>query len=80
MIAGRLGVRAPAEVLLAPEDGATRAWLYRVGAVIEEKLSEDGRVALTVRADPALMERLGSLPTVLLQGEGTVHKLSTLAN
>lgn len=79
-IADRLGVRAPTRVLLAPEDGGTRAWLYRQGAVIDERLSEDGRVALTLRADAALLARLQRLPTVLLQGEGPVHKLSTLAN
>ena len=80
VIADALGVSAPAEVLLAPEDGRTRAWLYRLGAVIEESMAEDGRVALRLRADPVLLQRLESLPTVLLQQAGPVHKLSPLAN
>lgn len=79
-IADALGVNAPTEVLLAPEDGRTRAWLYRLGAVIEESMAEDGRVALRLRADPVLLQRLESLPTVLLQPAGPVHKLSPLAN
>jgi len=79
-IAAELGVSAPTEVLLAPEDGRTRAWLYRLGAVIEEGLSEDGRVALRLRADPDLLARLEALPTVLLQQVEPVHKLSPLAN
>ncbi len=79
-LADALGVRAPLSVLLAPEDGQTRAWLYEAGAVIDEGVSEDGRLQLTVRADEALLERLESLPTVLLQPAAPVHKLSTLAN
>jgi GTP-binding protein HflX len=79
-IADQLGVRAPTEVLIAPGDGGTRAWLYQLGAVIDEKLSEDGRVALTLRADDSLLARLESLPTVLLQRDEPVHKLSPLAN
>lgn len=79
-IADALGVSAPTEVLLAPEDGRTRAWLYRLGAVIEEGVAEDGRVALRLRADPSLLARLESLPTVLLQQGEPLHKLSPLAN
>lgn len=79
-IADSLGVSAPTEVLLAPEDGRTRAWLYRLGAVIDESVAEDGRVALQLRADPVLLERLESLPTVLLQRAEPVHRLSPLAN
>jgi GTP-binding protein HflX len=79
-IADRLGVTAPTEVLLAPEDGRTRAWLYRVGAVIDERPAEDGRLSLTLRADATLISRLKALPSVLLQGGEPVHKLSTLAD
>ena len=79
-IADALGVSAPTEVLIAPEDGRTRAWLYRLGAVIDEQLAEDGRVAMKLRADPVLIERLQALPTVLLQPAEPVHKLSPLAN
>jgi len=79
-IAHALGVSAPADVLLAPEDGRTRAWLYRLGAVIEESVAEDGRVRLKLRADPGLLSRLEALPTVLLQPGGGVHTLSTLVN
>jgi len=79
-IAARLGVSAPTRVLLAPEDGRTRAWLYRLGAVMDESLSEDGRILLKLRADQALLTRLEALPTVLLQPAEPVHTLSTLAN
>ena len=79
-IADALGVAAPTEVLIAPEDGRTRAWLYRLGAVIEEQMAEDGRVAMKLRADPVLIERLEALPTVLLQPTEPVHKLSPLVN
>ena len=79
-IARVLGVSAPAHILLAPEDGRTRAWLYRLGAVIEEDVTEDGRVALSLRADPALLGKLKGLPTVLLQRGRPVHTLSTLAD
>ena len=79
-IADALGVAAPTEVLIAPEDGRTRAWLYRLGAVIDEQIAEDGRVAMKLRADPVLIERLEALPTVLLQAAEPVHKLSPLAN
>lgn len=79
-IADALGVAAPTEVLIAPEDGRTRAWLYQLGAVIDEHMAEDGRVAMKLRADPVLIERLEALPTVLLQPAGPVHKLSPLAN
>ena len=71
---------APTDVLIAPEDGRTRAWLYELGAVIDEHTAEDGRVAMRLRADPVLIERLERLPTVLLQPAEPVHKLSPLAN
>ncbi len=65
-IAARLGVTAPTEVLLAPGEGKTRAWLYGIGAVLDERIHEDGSLALTVRADQDLLARLdrrtGSAP------------------
>ena len=57
-VADALGVSAPTDVLIASEDGRTRAWLYELGAVIDEHLAEDGRVAMRLRADPVLIERL----------------------
>jgi GTP-binding protein HflX len=79
-IAQALGVSPPTQLLLSADDGRTRAWLYRLGAVMDETVAEDGRLALKVRADPSLLERLSSIPTVLLQQAEPVHKLSPLAN
>ena len=79
-IAARLGISAPTEVLLAPGDGRTRAWLYRLGAVIEESHTESGQIALTLRADESLLARLQAEPTVVLQQGYPVHKLLPLAN
>ncbi len=84
-IAGILGVTEPTEVTLPPEDGKTRAWLYQQGAVIEEHMAEDGRVAMTLRADDELLRRLRSVPSVfvspdLLQGEDGVPRISPLPN
>ncbi len=58
VIGERLGVREPTEVLLDPAQGKTRAWLYRIGAVVSEQTREDGSLALTLRADAALLSRL----------------------
>lgn len=53
------GVHRPAvRVLLGPEDGQTRAWLYSQGAVQSEEVREDGSVAITVLADAQLLGRL----------------------
>ena len=80
-IGARLGV-APhsAEVYIPAEDGKTRAWLYRIGAVVNEELTEDGRVALRVRADSKLLERLERTPKVLLQVNGGVPRIEPLPN
>ncbi|MCB1683065.1 MAG: GTPase HflX [Pseudomonadales bacterium] len=75
-IAGQLGVGAPTEVLIPAEDGRTRALLYRLGAVMAERLQEDGTLALTLRADSALLERLRATPKVLLQQAHPVPTLS----
>ena len=79
-IAEKLGVGVPTEVLIPAEDGQTRALLYRLGAVIAEQLREDGRLSLTLRADDALLERLKTIPKVLLQQAHPVPKLSPLTN
>jgi GTP-binding protein HflX len=80
-IGRRLGVQAqPAQVLLPAEDGKTRAWLYRLGAVVHEELRDDGRVALHVRGDAKLLERLGRTPRVLLQVNGCDPRIAPLPN
>ena len=79
-VARCLGVSAPTEILLEVEDGKTRAWLYQLGAVIDEKLSEDGRVALTLQADSRLLAALQAKPSVLLQAGDALPKLSPLPN
>ena len=80
LIARCLGVTAPTEILLDVEDGKTRAWLYQLGAVIDEKLSEDGRVALTLQADSRLLATLQAIPSVLLQAGDARPKFSSLPN
>ncbi len=76
-IGKELGVRAPTEVLLPAEDGKTRAWLYNLGAVIAEQIKEDGSVALTLRADSYLLERLNRVPRILLQGNDGHPRISS---
>jgi len=77
-VASRLGVTAPTEVLLPPEAGRTRAWLYRLGAVLSERVQEDGSLALMVQADQDLLSRLSMQPKVLLQGRGRDPRISAL--
>ena len=57
-VGARLGVTAPTQVLLRPDEGKTRAWLYGIGAVIDEQIREDGSLALTLQADQDLLARL----------------------
>ena len=60
---GSLGVlAAPVQVVLAPDAGSTRARLYALGAVLEESVTEDGRIALKVRADERLLDDLEREP------------------
>ena len=76
-----LGVSARStKVLLAPGDGKTRAWLYRLGAVIEEQHTEDGQIALEVRADAQLLEQLARTPSVFLQVNEPNPRISSLPN
>ena len=57
-IASVIGVTSPYKFLLEPSDGATRAWLYRSGAVLKEDLQENGKLAMTLRADEMLLKEL----------------------
>ena len=57
-IASVIGVYSPYKFRLNPRDGATRAWLYRKSAVIEEQIRDDGCFNLTLRADPSLIKEL----------------------
>jgi GTP-binding protein HflX len=75
-IAERLGTdRLHLKVLLPMSSGRTRSWLYGLGAVIDERLEEDGRVELTVRVDSRALARLERVPGVLLQGVRGVHRI-----
>ena len=61
-----LGVVAPHQVILPATDGRNRAWLYRSGAVLNEKLREDGSVQLTVQADQQLLGQIRQKSGLLL--------------
>jgi GTP-binding protein HflX len=50
--------RVTLDLLLDPADGAGVSWLYRNTEVMAKTLNDDGRLALTVRADPANAERV----------------------
>jgi GTPase len=41
------------ELMLDPADGASVSWLYRNAEVMSQAVHEDGRLAITVRVDPA---------------------------
>jgi GTP-binding protein HflX len=41
------------ELTLDPADGASVSWLYRNAEVMSQSMHEDGRLAVTVRVDPA---------------------------
>jgi GTP-binding protein HflX len=76
-----LGVEAsPIEVLLPASQGKTRAWLYEVGAVLDEQIADDGQVSLTVRADDRLLHQLRRTPRVLLRNLDPVPRISSLPN
>jgi GTPase len=50
----RLGARRVViELALDPADGAGVSWLHRHTEVIDKSLNDDGRLAMTVRVDPA---------------------------
>jgi GTP-binding protein HflX len=75
-IASKLGIAPPVEVVLGPAEGKLRAHLYRIGAVLEEQIREDGSFALLVRAEPALLARLGREARALLRPGMSLPKLS----
>jgi GTP-binding protein HflX len=50
--------RVTLDLLLDPADGAGVSWLYRNTEVMAKAMRNDGRLAVTVRADPANAERV----------------------
>ncbi len=46
------------DLLLDPSDGAGVSWLHRHTEVLAKVMDEDGKLKLTVRAEPAVMERV----------------------
>jgi GTP-binding protein HflX len=51
-IEARLGEkRQTLEVAIDPADGAGLSWLYRHSEVLSQGMRDDGRLAVTVRAD-----------------------------
>ena len=50
--------RLTLEVSIDPADGAGLSWLYRHSEVLLKDLRDDGRLAVTVRADPDNAERV----------------------
>ena len=66
----RLGEgRLTMDLLLDPADGAGLSWLYRHSEVLSKDMNDDGKMAVTVRADPknADMVRRKFLPPVPVQ-------------
>lgn len=57
-IGAALGVVAPHQVRLGPEDGKNRAWLYQSGAVLSETMLTDGSLRLTVQADDKMLGQM----------------------
>jgi GTP-binding protein HflX len=59
IIAERLSrKRTEIELMLDPADGAGISWLHRNTEVVERHTEADGRVAMTIRADPAKAEQV----------------------
>ena len=57
LIESRLAsTRVVLELDLDPIDGAGASWLYRNAEVLEKNLRDDGRLAMTVRVDPAKVD------------------------
>jgi len=50
--------RQTLDLLLDVADGAGLSWLHRHTEVMTRSLQEDGRLAVTVRADPANAEKV----------------------
>jgi GTP-binding protein HflX len=52
-VEGRLAQgRLTIDLLLDPSDGAGLSWLYRHAEVLSKEMDEQGKLAVTVRADP----------------------------
>ena len=64
-IGAALGVVAPHQVRLGPEDGKNRAWLYQSGAVLSESMLTDGSVRLTVQADDKMLGQMRQRQVVI---------------
>ncbi len=76
-ITRRLGVaEAPTPVWLSPGAGKTRSWLYRMGAVVDEQVTDEGQLRLMVRLNPQSLAQLACEPGVLLPGSHAVHRIS----
>ena len=50
--------RVVQDVLLDPADGAGLSWLHRHTEVLAKAMDDDGKLKVTVRAEPAVMERV----------------------
>ena len=50
--------RITSDLLLDPADGAGVSWLHRHTEVLAKVMDEDGKLRVTVRAEPATMERV----------------------
>jgi GTP-binding protein HflX len=50
--------RITLDLMLDPADGAAVSWLHRNAEVMERRLRDDGRLAITVRIEPAKAEQL----------------------
>jgi GTPase len=50
--------RVTRDVFLDAADGAGVSWLHRHAEVLAKTMDEDGKLKLTVRAEPATMERV----------------------
>jgi GTP-binding protein HflX len=62
--------RVTLDLLLDPADGAGVSWLYRHAEVMARSLREDGRLAMTVRADPANAEKVQAKFAASAAGQG----------
>jgi GTP-binding protein HflX len=64
-----LAKRSVFHLTLDPSDGAGLSWLYRHSEVLSKGMDDDGKLAVTVRADPknADMVRRKFLPQVPVQ-------------
>ncbi|MEX0841412.1 MAG: GTPase HflX, partial [Xanthobacteraceae bacterium] len=58
-VEARLGAsRISLDLLLDPADGAGMSWLHRHTEVLSKAMNDEGQLAVTVRAEPATIERV----------------------